>query len=163
MANNTMSKSDLQEEIQAGRLLLDGILQRVDHARMLDPVLEGGRSVKDVIAHVTAWEQRLLGWLATAATGETPQLPAPGYTWAELDEVNALSYERLKDQPLDATLASYSASLALIFAALAHLSEEDLNRQYFETESESLWQFFAANTYWHYREHAEEIAAWLDG
>ena len=52
---------------------------------MLEPGIEGNRSVKDIVAHMTAWEQRMIQWLDESAAGLAPQRPAPGMTWDDLD------------------------------------------------------------------------------
>lgn len=163
-SSDWVTRADLQDAIQAGRLRLDSLLNKISDEDKLKPVLDEGWSIKDTLAHVFTWEQRLLGWLAAATTtGGTPQIPAPGYSWDNINELNQITFEQKKRMTLSEVEESYQASMGLLYAALDRLSDEDLNSRYFETEEEALWQFFAANTYLHYEEHGEAIRAWVDG
>ncbi|GAA2029771.1 hypothetical protein GCM10009819_11790 [Agromyces tropicus] len=46
------------------------------------------RDAVDVVNHLHAWHGLLLGWLATDAAGGTPDYPAEGYGWRDLDRLN---------------------------------------------------------------------------
>jgi hypothetical protein len=35
----------------------------------------GDWSIKDIVAHLTAWEERLVAWLEAIAHGTSPELP----------------------------------------------------------------------------------------
>jgi hypothetical protein len=157
-----MTKAALIEAIQEGRLDFDRLLSRIEKDEMAEAVLANGWTVAEVIAHIVVWDQRLLGWLAAAAHGDDPTIPAPGTTWDDIDRLNEENRIAQQGRPIDDTLADYHASLTLIFRALEQFDDETLNSQYFPTEPEPLWKFFAANTYDHYAEHTEDIAAWLD-
>jgi hypothetical protein len=161
MTERRITKATLQDAIQAGRLGLDELLEQIPRGLMLEPILDNGWSIKDVIAHITAWEQRLLGWLATAANGDTPQIPAKGYTWDDVDRLNEERRAQTLSSSLEDTLASYRASMSLLYAALDRLSDDDLNSYYFPDQEGMLWQYFAANTYEHYIEHGAVIRTWL--
>jgi hypothetical protein len=50
----------------------------------MQPGIVGEWSAKDVLAHLTEWEQMVLGWYHAGLAGETPALPAPGFKWSEL-------------------------------------------------------------------------------
>ena len=155
-----MTKPELQDAIQTGRLAFDELLNTIPEDTMEDPLLENGWSVKDTLMHIVAWEQRLIGWLNAVAQGDQPTLPAPGYTWDQMDELNAQTVIQQRHRSLQDILASFRASLSLIFMALDRYDDETLNSQYLGEES-VLWRYFAENTYEHYEEHGEEIRAAL--
>lgn len=46
------------------------------------------RDLQDVLDHVFAWHELLLGWIAAIERRETPAYPAEGFSWSELDELN---------------------------------------------------------------------------
>ena len=163
MEEGWITKAELMERIQASRLELDGLLGQLSEYQMIEPVFADGWSAKDVVAHITAWEQRLLSWLAMAGRGETPQIPAPGYTWDDMDLLNEQTYYEYRHYSLEAVMASYRASLGLMFAALERLTDDDLNAAYFgPAGTAALWKYFAGCTYEHYVEHGEAIRAWLE-
>ncbi len=157
-----ITKAQLQDAIQEGRLDFDRLLNRFEKDEMPEVVLANGWTVADVIAHIVVWDQRLLGWLAATAHGDNPSLPAPGYSWGDIDQLNEESRIAQQGRPIDDLLADYNASLTLIFHALEQFDDEALNSQYFASENLPLWKFFAANTCDHYAEHSGDIAAWLE-
>ncbi len=59
------------------------------------------RSVRDVVAHLHAWHILLEKWYADGTAGDTPSIPAEGYTWRELPALN----EELRLQWQDTSLA----------------------------------------------------------
>ncbi len=162
MEDGWITKAELMDRIQASRLALDRLLGQLSEYQMTEPVFAGGWSAKDVVAHITAWEQRLLGWLATAGRGEAPQIPAPGYTWDDMDQLNEQAYHEYRPYSLESVMASYRASLGLMFAVLEQLTDDDLNAAYFGPGTVALWKYFAGCTYEHYAEHGEAIRAWLE-
>jgi hypothetical protein len=156
-----MTKPELLDAIQTGRLEFDNLLNTIPEDKMEDPLLDNGWSVKDTIMHIVAWEQRLIGWLNAVAQGDQPALPAPGYIWDQMDDLNQQTYLQQRHRNLQDILASYRGSLNLIFLALDRFDDETLNSQYLGEES-ALWRYFAENTYEHYQEHGEEIRAALE-
>ncbi|MCP4964435.1 MAG: ClbS/DfsB family four-helix bundle protein [bacterium] len=58
-------------------------------------------SVKDLLAHLDAWHELLLGWERIGAAGEKPEMPAPGLTWKDTPVLNAQIWERTKDDGWD--------------------------------------------------------------
>jgi hypothetical protein len=157
-----VTRAQLTDAIQEGRLDFDRLLNRFDADEMREAVLSNGWTVADVIAHIVVWDQRLLGWLAETAHGDDPSIPAPGYSWDDIDQLNEENRIAQQGRPIGEIMADYRASLSLIFHALEQFDDETLNSQYFPTESEPLWKFFAANTYDHYAEHTDDIIAWLE-
>ena len=64
----------------------------------------GDWSVKDILAHLVDWEQRFIAWYKAGQKGETPETPAPGFTWRELPKLNQEGYERHKNDKLENVL-----------------------------------------------------------
>ncbi len=157
-----VSRAEMMERIQVGRLELDALLEAMSDHQLREPCCENGWSAKDVVAHITSWEQRLLGWMAAAARGEPVEVPAPGYTWDDMDLLNEQSYLEYREQSLESVLAGYRASLGLVFAALERLTDEDLNAPYLGESFGPLWRWFAENTYLHYADHAGQVRAWIE-
>ena len=157
----TMTKTQILVAMEEGRLAFDRLLNRFDPQDMSEAVLENGWTVANVVGHIVLWYQLLLSWLTTAALGENPILPAPGYTWDDIDRLNEDGLKAQEGLPINSLLAEYRASLTMIYRHLEQFDDETLNSPYFESETLPLWKFFAANTCDHYAEHAPDIAAWL--
>jgi hypothetical protein len=59
------------------------------------------RNVRDVVAHVHAWHILLERWYSDGMAGGVPSIPAEGYSWRKLAELN----EDLRQQWQDTSLA----------------------------------------------------------
>jgi hypothetical protein len=118
-------------------------------ALLLEPGPAGAWSVKDVLAHVSAWEEEALTHLPVIAAGGTP----PRYAaTGGIDAFNARTAERRRD-----------LSLADVRRLLAdsHRRLLELVRQ---TPDDQLGDRFRRrlrlDTYGHYRLHADAIRGW---
>lgn len=47
------------------------------------------RRVRDVLSHLLAWHLLMEGWYEDGMLDGTPAIPTDGYTWQELDALNA--------------------------------------------------------------------------
>ena len=57
-----MTKSRLLEEIQIEHQRLQNTLAMVDEEQMLIPGVIDVWTIKDILAHITVWEQRMVRW-----------------------------------------------------------------------------------------------------
>src|SRR5437763_13638609 len=94
------NKTELLHKIREARAPLDTLLPQLSEEQMLQPGVEGKGSVKDLLAHITAWEQRLGRRLeADRHTGEAETyLVAPGEP-GDIDAVNELLFTRNRQLP----------------------------------------------------------------
>ena len=105
---------------------LEQLLATLTPEQMVQPGIVGEWSVKDVLAHLTEWQQMVLGWYHAGLAGDSPSLPAPGFKWSELPALNQVIYERHRDQSLADVLDAFGDSYRQIMAWVESLSEEDL-------------------------------------
>ncbi len=142
--------------IARDRARLEELIAGIDDARMTEPSLEAGWSVKDVLAHISLWERICTGWLEAAARGETSERPEV----KDVDGTNARGYEAGKDRSLADIVAESRASHAAILAAVEALSDDELASD--ERFGWPVWQMTDSNTAEHYREHIDQISRWLE-
>jgi hypothetical protein len=83
-------------------------------------------SIKDILCHLTAWEQMVLRWLAEGQQGLAPQVPAPGYKWNQLPALNQNIYETHHDLPLEEVLSQFHDSYSQVMAVIETLPPETL-------------------------------------
>ncbi len=69
------SKVELLKDIQVEHARLDKMLSTLTAEEMIRPGVVGDWSVKDVLAHLAAWEQLLLGWYEAGRHAQP--LPVP--------------------------------------------------------------------------------------
>jgi hypothetical protein len=137
-------------------------------AQMLEPRLSDGRSVKDVLAHLTWWDQWLLFTLpADQKTSRTPitpplvdQIPLTDH-WA--DEMNAKVYTYYQPHELSTVQAEFNATCNQLLQRVSQLSSDDLDNP--DGIAAIIGQPVAPlvlGIYEHYEEHAHELEQ-LDG
>ena len=160
-----MKKTKILEHIQVERARFEGTLAKLSEAQMLIPGVIEGWTVKDLLAHITVWEQRMVHWLAETVRGKEPQMLPPGMTWDDLDEWNEQTYQKHRAHPLDMVLTDFALSYPQALEAAQEISEEDLidPHRFSWRKGEPLWVMVAANTFWHYKEHDESIKSWHEG
>jgi hypothetical protein len=157
-----LTKTNMMDSITEERKLLEDQIFSLTEGQMLQPTLEGGCSVKDMMAHITAWEGLMIGWLKTAMLGEIPQILPPGFTWDDLDIWNDRIYSENKEFPLSLVIDNFHASHQIAIKTVEGFSEDDLINpdRYSWRNGKPLLTLVAANTYWHYAEHREQLLQW---
>ena len=86
------TKEQLLALIHAERTKLDKKMDGLSPEEMCFPGAMGDWSVKDILAHLVDWEQRLAGWYEAGLRGDAPHLPAPGFNWGQLPALNQQGY-----------------------------------------------------------------------
>jgi uncharacterized protein (TIGR03083 family) len=159
------TKDELVEMIKGARASLEAEVARVGAERMTEEGVMPGWTVKDLLAHISVWERRMVGWVAETLRGNVPQQLPPGMTWDDLDRWNQESFEECRDRPLDQVLTEFAASYEAALKATEEAPEEALMEpnRYPWREGKPMWHMVAANTFWHYQEHRETIGDWLGG
>jgi hypothetical protein len=159
-----VSRAEVLEAMQTERANLESLLTTLSDEQMCLPMLEGERSIKDILAHIADWELRCASWIETGLRGETPARPETGYTWDDIDGLNERTFIENQNRPLPEVLAISHQAYQQLLAQVRSLSEEDITNpnRFPWTENEPLATSIAANSYWHYHEHAEQIQASLE-
>jgi hypothetical protein len=156
--------SDLLAEIEAQRGRLLKQLARLSPTDLAAPGVVGEWSAKDVVAHLTAWEQMFLGWYQGGVRGETPAVPAAGYAWRDIDRLNNDIYHRHRRRSAGRILEEFDASSAQLVSVVRAIPEAELfvpGRYAWMGERGILWSYIRANSSNHYRWAAEAIRQWL--
>ena len=163
MADQTekITKAELLEQIHQERQKLEEALSRFTRLQLSVPGVEGDWNAKDVLAHIVAWEQRMIRWMSQALSGEIPLRPA---NWDEVHKLNEESYQEDKRLSLDQVLEDFERSYPQALAVAESTEEKDLlDPERFPWRNGSpLWVMVAANTCWHYREHRQALETWLE-
>lgn len=123
---NPTTKDALLAEIRAERGFLEEFLATLTPQQMVVPGAIAGWSVKDVLAHLAEWEQLLLVWYQAGLRSEVPPLPAPGYSWAQMDDLNRKIYEKYFDRSLEDVQTFFHASYLQVLEAVHAMTEDEL-------------------------------------
>lgn len=116
-----VTKDQLLKDIRADRARFDEIISGVPPGRLSDPMLPGGWSLKDVLAHI-AWADR-----EAVAVIEARALVGSELSELSEDELNEAVVRQSRSRSEEAVLHDYRASFDEYLSAIERLSEEDLN------------------------------------
>jgi hypothetical protein len=156
-----MQKEDLIETLETSREALLETLDPLTDEQYLIPGVSGGRSVKDLLAHLTIWEAQLITLLFRAGSGAKPNT---AHFWKEdRAEVNSRWSVQHQDRPLDKVLEDFEGIRNQTIRRLEALSENDLNRpdRFSWLGGKPLWQWVLADTAEHEELHRAEIEGWI--
>jgi len=128
---NSYSKSDVKKEFPAGTL---------------------NRNIKDVLAHLHEWHIMLLGWYDIGMNGEKPEMPAKGYTWTNLPELNKKIWQDYQNTDLESVKQLLNESYKNVQALITNHTDKELfdKKKYEWTGSTSLGAYLISNTSSHY-------------
>jgi len=156
------TKAGLLERIRSEHRRLETALAGISPENMLRPGVVGEWSIKDILAHISDWEQRFLSWYRAGQRGEVPERPEPGLSWDDLDLLNQRIYEKHRHRSLPDVRAGFDASYQELIAAVEAMSEEELFTagRFAWTGDYPLLPYLRANADEHYAEHAAQIEAW---
>ncbi len=157
----SMTKATLLEKLQAEQDAFEALLASLTEAQMTTPGVTPTWSIKDVLAHLTAWRRYVLDRLRAALHGTAPTFLVESGTEEKDDLANARFYEEARPFPVSAVLAAFRATHKQMIDAIQALSEDDLTTPgRFPWLSEpTLWH--AARIDGHDEEHRLAIQAWL--
>lgn len=153
-----MDKQTFLDKLQSARSQWDDLLALIAHEWMTLPGVAGDWSIKDIIAHISWHELQMLGVLHAHALAGSDLWNLP------LDQRNAAIYEQNRGRDLADVLVESEQTFPQLIAAIAQLSDADLNDPARFPGMPSAWQpwdLIAGNTYGHYEEHTPDVQAWL--
>ncbi len=158
-----MTKADLLAALADANEQFDTAIAGLDEAALVESGVVGQWSIKDLIGHVTAWEQLAVEALEQARSGE----PIPAPSWASADEYNAQDAARKSGWTLAEVRADAAETRRRLLALLADLTEEDWMTPVASGDREQPlgdWISGALNgdnePGTHAAEHARQIGAW---
>jgi hypothetical protein len=151
------SKAELLDRIRREHAALEQTIARLSDEQLLAQV-EHGWTVKDLLAHITAWEQVTLRvHLERQPFDQAIKLQGVRYGVDNVDTINDAFHERDKGKPLPEVLSAFHQSYDQIKVAVEGLDEARLFSHYIPQGRTSgggqLIEWVVGDTYEHYREH----------
>src|SRR5438105_11459732 len=120
-----MNKRQFVDRLRRERSEWNALLAQVSPERKTQPGFVGQWSLKDLVAHVTAYEQWLVTWLASAKRGV---LPKPSVVNSQdVDARNALIYEANKHTPLQEVLDDAENGFRALVSELESRADESMS------------------------------------
>lgn len=160
-----MNKSELLDWLQEEYQQWEAFLDRMGPARMDQPGVNGEWSMKDIVAHLTGWNRRLVDRLQAAGRRD----PEPPPHWpAQLqteDEINAWIYKSNHGRSVREVLDESHQVFQELFAVMEGLPDE-IRIERIEPAYYLVWigdtRFPAGEFFDHFRDdHEPDVRAWL--
>jgi hypothetical protein len=121
-------------------------------AELLEPGVTGDWSVRDILAHVTTWDEEALRFLPLIVAGGTP--PRYSVTYGGIDAFNARMTAAKSELSLSAVLRLMDDTHRRVIALIEAAPEDQLTGQ------TRFRRRLRLDTYGHYPKHAEAIRQW---
>jgi hypothetical protein len=122
--------------------------------QLLERGVTGKWSVRDILAHVTTWEEEALKHLPAILRGERP--PSYAWTYGGIDAFNARMTERKKTLSLPEVFRQMKDVHNQLIGYLAHVPGHEIR-------SETRFRHrLRLDTYSHYPKHAAAIRRWRE-
>jgi hypothetical protein len=150
------SKAQLINEIRNRHERLEEKIAGMSRDDFLRPKTVGAWSVKDTVAHVTAWEKQLLSWYRDGLAGKKIEMP----DWRViLGPVNRRIFEENLSRDLDDVLADFAATYRRVLSAVESIPEENIFTpgRFAWTGTRTLLHYIWDNTAGHYKQHLAAI------
>ena len=122
-----MLRAELLAELNAENQGWERLLTEIGEDRMDEPGVAGMWSIKDVVAHITAWRRRTVGRLEAVAQGQPEPQPQWPAELSEDDEINAWFHARDRDKPVREVLAESRRVFEQLASAIANFPENALD------------------------------------
>lgn len=157
--NNPPNKKQLIRNIETAYGRFFEVISSLDPEDFLTAAHPGEWTGRNIVAHVTAWENLLCEWLEAASSGTAPETPVI-CDETVTEKMNAQIYANNKDRSLDEILSevqpTYERTLTLV---QQYASDENLGDRlpYDWACEDPLWLIIAYNTNLHFDSHAETL------
>ena len=157
-----MKKSELVDWLQAEYQQWEALLAQIGPARMDQPGVAGEWSIKDLVAHLTGWQPRLIARIQAAQHGEPePPPPWPAHLQTD-DDINAWIYAANQGRARRAVLDESQQVFQQLIAVIEGLPDDVL----IDPVHHLVWldgkRFPAGEFFDHFHDdHEPDVRAWL--
>lgn len=153
-ARRAMTREQLLNKLSKAWTTLQESYAGLPGALLLEPGVVDDWSVKDILAHVTTWEEEALKYLPLILEGDRP--PRYSVQYGGIDAFNALRTEQKRSLALSDVLEHLAETHRQLVDYLGTVPEEQFTR---ETPFRHRLRL---DTYSHYPLHARMIREWRE-
>src|SRR6184192_1740177 len=147
-----MGKQQLLQRLEHAWETFQASYAGLSDAELMEPGVTGAWSVRDIIAHVTWWEEEALAHLPLVLAGGTP--PRYSVTHGGIDAFNAKMTEQRKHWSLAQVLTQQDEVHRRLVALVQDAPDEQLSGD------ARFRRRLRLDTYGHYPKHARAIRTW---
>lgn len=152
-------KAVLLADINSSYAKFKAQLAPLSEEQLTTPGVNGTWSVKDNIAHLSAWQEVLLARLLAVRDNTHYEDTISGL---DVDTGNEQLYQQSKMRSLSDVLTEFDAIHQQVVQALESMTDEQINQPQDWLGGRPVLDYIAGDTTEHYEEHGQIIQAWLD-
>jgi len=155
-----MNKDEILDALEDEREKILEAIENLSDQDLKEPGVIGEWSVKDILAHLSAWEGELVKLLWQVEQGQNPS--SVHFSELPVDELNAKWQEANRSRPWERVLADFEAVRKQTVRRVSELEEQDLNdpQRYSWLQGYPLWEWIANDSFKHEAEHTAQILEW---
>ena len=122
------SKNELLELSQKNYEKLLDLIDSYSSEELKKEFPEGklNRNISDVLTHLHQWHLMFLEWYKVGMKGDKPEMPAPGYTWKTLPELNKKIQKDYQNTDLKQALKLLSKSYTQVRKLIEKHTNDEL-------------------------------------
>jgi hypothetical protein len=144
-----------KELIEFGKKEYTQLLKHIDEIKendIEDKYVFDNRKPKDIVAHLVAWHKMMDKWYTKGIKEEKVEIPAPGYTFKDVPELNEKLFQEYKDISLEDILKEIDKTNNRMMKYIHSHTDKELftKKKYKWTGSTSMGSYFASATSSHY-------------
>src|SRR5881275_2707793 len=148
-----MDKQQLLKHLEKAWTAIKESYAGLSDSQLMEPDVMGNWSVKDILAHVTTWEEEALKYLPLIITGGRP----PRYIqYGGIDAFNAQMTKQKRDLALSDVLAQLDETHHRLLDYIRSVPDEHFTR------ATRFRRRLRLDTYSHYPLHARAIREWRE-
>lgn len=154
-----MDKTELIDRVNASYERVEAALAELTPAQWLATSEPGAWSVKDIVAHLAAWLDRLVSEVEAAQTGKPPDSALIGVVDGDRDSWNKKIFEERREESQHQALGLFRVAHGRLVDGLHVLSEDDLNEagRFDWLGDIPLWRRVAEDSWEHFEKHLPAI------
>lgn len=151
------NKVEIHRELEQAWADLTTVVESVSEEDREKSGVVDSWTLKDLLGHIAFWSGRAAETLRCVCADRLDDIPfGEGDSWT--DEWNEREYNIRKDRSFLEVRTEFLRNYKEANACLHETPEEKIN---LKLRGEEVADYFAGDTYRHYREHAEHIREWL--
>jgi hypothetical protein len=152
LTSRTMNRHQLLNRLDTAWVAFKSSYAGLSNMQLTEPSVAGDWSVKDIIAHVTWWEEEALRHLPLIVAGHRP--PRYSAVYGGIDAFNAMMAERKRDLSLPDVLAQQDDTHRRLIDFIYSVPEDQFSRE------SRFRRRLRLDTYSHYPIHTRAIQEW---
>lgn len=155
-----MEKDEIIDKLEDEREKFLEAIDGLSDEAMQEPGVVGEWSVKDILAHLNAWEAELVKLLWQAGQGLKPS--TVHFSDMSVDERNAEWFEGGRARPLELALSDFIAVRKQTIRRVEGFNDRQLNdpAHFAWSKNYPLWEWIENDSYGHEAEHTAQIMEW---